>query len=107
MGDGRGLIGGEVPQQLQCELFEVMKVHDARLAFGLIETGGKLPRQMEQRRHRPTRPFPILGQRFGTFGRDSERREEGGFLEESFEQRLKFGFLSLRPHFARRDHLFQ
>ena len=72
---GRWFVRRKIPEQLQGELFQIVKIQDAVVALASGEAHGKFLRQPEQRRHVAANPVPILGQRvIAIFDRGERRR---------------------------------
>ncbi len=93
---GRGNPG--LAQQFERVLFEVAKVHAAKLAFARGKLSGELAFELQQREHGLPRPFPILHQRIMRVVRP-ECGEKRDFIEEGFERVAKFSFRATRPVF--------
>ena len=47
LGDGRGLFRRAVPQETKGMLFQVVKIHQSLLAFGIGERDAKFARQLQ------------------------------------------------------------
>ena len=94
-GDGCGLAGDRIPQESESELFKVVEIQGAELAFGLGESLAELGGKTDQRGHLRANPVPVLSQGIEAVRRGEERAQESGLIEEGLKGFKAAGLFAL------------
>ena len=96
-GDFSRRAGFKIPEQLQGELLQIVKIQDAIGALAVGKSHPEFPRQPEQRRHVAAHPVPIFGQRVRSILDRGERGEKFRLVKEIFQRLAERGFSFRRP----------
>ena len=89
-------VRAKIPEQLQGELLQIVKIQNPVVAFARRESRGKMLCQLQQRAHGTTYPIPILGKRVAVILDRGERIQKLGVGKKFLQWFAESGFFARR-----------